>query len=311
MSVSRPSTYMVRPSALTNPAEGPRVRGLAAAMPAAWRPLLLIAPAAVLVGVFLILPYLNIVVMSLREPATTTPYGSGYSAAGYAKFFADFYYAGALLQTLWIGLLSTLVCAVLGFPLALQIVRASGRWRALLYGIVLSPLLVGIVVRSYGWTILLGNNGVINRALLDLGWIQAPLPLMYNTFGIVVALAHVFLPFMVLPIMGALQGIDPALEHAARSLGASPRRVFRRIVLPLALPGIQSGAVLVFVLAVSAYVTPMLIGGMRVKTMAVIVVETLIDQFQWPLGSALALILSAAAGAVVVLFLRATRVRWR
>jgi putative spermidine/putrescine transport system permease protein len=275
------------------------------------RPLLLIAPAAVLIGVFLILPYLNIVVMSLREPATTTPYGRGFSTAGYAKFFADFYYVGALLQTLWIGLLSTLVCFVLGFPLALQIVRASSRWRALLYGIVLSPLLVGIVVRSYGWTILLGNNGVINRALLDLGLVQAPLPLMYNSFGIVVALSHVFLPFMVLPIMGALQAIDPALEDAARSLGASPRRVFRRVVLPLALPGIQSGAILVFVLAVSAYVTPVLIGGMRIKTMAVIVVETLIDQFQWPLGSALALILSATATLAVVLFMRLTRIRWK
>jgi len=275
------------------------------------RPLLLIAPAAVLIGLFLILPYLNIVVMSLREPATTTPYGSGFSTAGYATFFADFYYVGALLQTLWIGLLSTLVCFVLGFPLALQIVRASSRWRALLYGIVLSPLLVGIVVRSYGWTILLGNNGVINRALLDLGLVQTPLPLMYNSFGIVVALSHVFLPFMVLPIMGALQAIDPALEDAARSLGASPRRVFRRVVLPLALPGVQSGAILVFVLAVSAYVTPVLIGGMRIKTMAVIVVETLIDQFQWPLGSALALILSATATLAVVLFMRLTRIRWK
>jgi putative spermidine/putrescine transport system permease protein len=275
------------------------------------RPLLLIAPAAVLIGVFLILPYLNIAVMSLREPATTTPYGSGFSTAGYAKVFADFYYVGALLQTLWIGLLSTVVCFVLGFPLALQIVRASSRWRGLLYGIVLSPLLVGIVVRSYGWTILLGKNGVINRALLDLGWVQTPVPLMYNSFGIVVALSHVFLPFMVLPIMGALQAIDPALEDAARSLGASPRRVFRRVVLPLALPGIQSGAILVFVLAVSAYVTPVLIGGMRIKTMAVIVVETLIDQFQWPLGSALALILSATATLAVMLFMRLTRIRWK
>jgi len=280
------------------------------ALPAPSRPLLLIAPAAVLIGVFLILPYLNIVVMSLREPATTTPYGSGFSTAGYAKFFADFYYVGALLQTLWIGLLSTLVCFVLGFPLALQIVRASGRWRALLYGIVLSPLLVGIVVRSYGWTILLGNNGVLNKAARSLGLTLAPLPLMYNTLGIVIALTHVFLPFMILPIMAALQTIDPALEAAGRSLGATRRVAFRRIVLPLALPGIQSGCILVFVLALSAYVTPVLIGGMRVKTMTLTVVDTLTDAFQWPLGSALALMLSVAGGLCVVLFARATRMRW-
>ncbi|HSW08383.1 ABC transporter permease [Aquabacterium sp.] len=281
------------------------------AWPAPWRPWLLIAPATALIGLFMVLPYLNIVVMSLREPATNMPYGSGFSGAGYAKFFADFYYAGALLQTLWIGLLSTAVCLLLGFPLAWQIVRAPARRRALLYGIVLSPLLVGIVVRSYGWTILLGNNGVINRWLLDLGWIQAPLPLMYNSLGIVVALSHVFLPFMVLPIMGALQAIDPALDNAARSLGATPRRVFRRIVLPLALPGIQAGAILVFVLAVSAYVTPVLMGGMRVKTLAVIVVETLIDQFQWPFGSALALILSASVTLLVLVFMRLTRMPWK
>lgn len=282
-----------------------------AARPVALRPWLLAAPALALIGLFMILPYLNIVVMSWREPATNTPYGSGFSGASYAKFFADTYYAGALLQTLWIGLLSTVVCLVLGFPVALQIVRASGRWRALMYGVVLSPLLVGIVVRSYGWTILLGNNGVINRLLLGANLVDAPVPLMYNSFGIVVALSHVFLPFMVLPIMGALQSIDPALENAARSLGASPSRVFRRIVLPLALPGIQSGAILVFVLAVSAYVTPVLIGGMRVKTMAVLVVETLIDQFQWPFGSALALILSTATALTVVLFMRLTRMRWK
>lgn len=275
------------------------------------RHLWLIAPAAALIGVFLILPYLNIVVMSFRAPATSTPYGEGFSLASYAKFFADTYYVGAVLQTLWIGLLCTVVCFVLGFPLALQIVRASARWRPLLYGIVLSPLLVGIVVRSYGWTILLGNNGVINRSLRDAGWIDAPLPLMYNTFGIVVALSHVFLPFMVLPVLGALQSVDPALENAARSLGASRTTVLRRIVLPLAMPGIQSGAILVFVLAISAYVTPVLIGGMRVKTMAVIVVDTLIDQFQWPFGSALALMLSLSAAVVVVVFARLTRLRWK
>lgn len=275
------------------------------------RPFLLIAPAAALIGIFLILPYLNIVVMSLRAPAQSTPYGVGFSVQSYTRFFSDPYYLGALAQTLWLGALTTLVCLALGFPVALQIARASARWRAVLYGLVLSPLLIGIVVRSFGWTILLGNNGVVNRALRAIGLIGAPLPLMYNAFGIVVALAHVFLPFMILPILSALQQIDPALQSAARSLGASRATVFRRIVLPLALPGVQSGVILVFVLAVSAYVTPMLVGGMRVKTMAMIVVDTLLDQFQWPLGSALALMLSLATAAAVVVFVGLTRVRWK
>ena len=275
------------------------------------RPIALIAPAAALIGVFLIVPYLNIIVVSLRAPAQSTPYGVGFSTQSYVRFFSDSYYLTALAQTLWLGALTTIVCLVLGFPVALQIARSTARWRAVLYGLILSPLLIGIVVRSFGWTILLGNNGVINRGLREMGVIRAPLPLMYNSFGVVVALAHVFLPFMILPILSALQLVDPALQNAARSLGASRLTVFRRIVLPLALPGVQSGIILVFVLAVSAYVTPMLVGGMRVKTMAIIVVDTLLDQFQWPLGSALALMLSVATGAAVLVFISLTRVRWK
>ncbi|MGL4964219.1 MAG: ABC transporter permease [Inquilinus sp.] len=271
---------------------------------------LLIAPVAVLLGVFLLVPYLNIVLMSFRPPATGAPYGPGLTLDNYQRALTDGYYLGQLGSTLWIALLTTGATLLVGFPVAWQLARSRSRWRPVLYGIVLSPLLVGIVVRSFGWTILLGNNGVLNKAARSLGLTLAPLPLMYNTLGIVIALTHVFLPFMILPVMAALQTIDPALEAAGRSLGATRRVAFRRIVLPLALPGIQSGCILVFVLALSAYVTPVLIGGMRVKTMTLTVVDTLTDAFQWPLGSALALMLSVAGGLCVVLFARATRMRW-
>ncbi|MFE0755514.1 ABC transporter permease [Inquilinus sp. NPDC058860] len=271
---------------------------------------LLIAPAAVLLGVFLLVPYLNIVLMSFRPPATGAPYGPGLTLGNYQRALTDGYYLSQLGSTLWIAMLTTAATLLVGFPVAWQLARSRSRWRPVLYGIVLSPLLVGIVVRSFGWTILLGNNGVINKAARSLGLTLTPLPLMYNTLGIVIALTHVFLPFMILPVMAALQTIDPALEAAGRSLGATRRVAFRRIVLPLALPGIQSGCILVFVLALSAYVTPVLIGGMRVKTMTLTVVDTLTDAFQWPLGSALALMLSVAGGLCVVLFARATRMRW-
>ncbi|WP_343718293.1 ABC transporter permease, partial [Inquilinus sp.] len=241
---------------------------------------------------------------------TGAPYGQGLTLDNYQRALTDGYYLGQLGSTLWIALLTTAATLLVGFPVAWQLARSRSRWRPVLYGIVLSPLLVGIVVRSFGWTILLGNNGVLNKAARSLGLTLAPLPLMYNTLGIVIALTHVFLPFMILPIMAALQTIDPALEAAGRSLGATRRVAFRRIVLPLALPGIQSGCILVFVLALSAYVTPVLIGGMRVKTMTLTVVDTLTDAFQWPLGSALALMLSIAGGLCVVLFARATRMRW-
>ena len=181
-----------------------------------------------------------------------------------------------LLRTsMWLAIVSASVqCAV------------RGSWMP---EFVLSPLLVSVVIRTYGWIILLGNNGLINqlRKLADL----APLQLMYNEFGVVLALVHVFLPFMILPIMGAVQGIDPRLEEAARSLGAGRAKVFLRVLLPLSMPGIQSGCVLVFILSCGAYVTPALLGAGRVHTITTEVI-TLLDQFLWPFGAALALLLS-------------------
>lgn len=275
------------------------------------RAFLLILPAALLLVVFMAIPYLNIVTISFRNPGAGTPYAPGYTLANYGRFFADGFYIGQMLNTVWIGLITTFITLVIGLPVAFQLARRDLKWRGLAYGIVLSPLLVGIVIRSYGWTILLGNNGVINRSLIGMGLIDRPLPLMYNTLGIVIALTHVFLPFMILPLMGAVQAIDPALTSAARSLGAGRITVIRRILLPLAMPGIQAGCILVFVLSLSAYVTPALIGGLRVKTMAVSVVDALLDTFQWPLGAALALILSVTGALIVILFARLTRMKWK
>lgn len=283
----------------------------AGARPRSFGPWLLALPAALLLGIFLVVPYLNIVLMSFRTPGQGTPYGAGFTLANYLRFFSDGFYLFQVFNTLWIGLLTTAICLVVGFPVAWQLARGNMRFRGLAYGLVLSPLLVGIVIRSYGWTILLGNAGLINKTLMNIGLIQTPLPLMYNALGITIALVHVFLPFMILPIMAAIQGVDPSLESAARSLGASRATAFRRVVLPLAMPGIQAGCILVFVLSLSAYVTPSLIGGLRVKTMAVTVVDALIDTFQWPWGSALALMLSITGALCVVIFSRLTRMKWK
>jgi putative spermidine/putrescine transport system permease protein len=272
---------------------------------------LLMLPAGLLLIVFMAIPYLNIFYISFRTPGMGTPYGEGHTLMNYGRFFGGWFYPMQLANTLWIGLVTTFLTLVIGLPVAFQLGRADLKWRGLAYGIVLSPLLVGIVIRSYGWTILLGNNGVINRTLIDWGVIEFPLPLMYNSLGIIIALTHVFLPFMILPIMGAVQSIDPALTSAARSLGASRWVVVRRILLPLAMPGIQAGCILVFVLSLSAYVTPAMIGGFRVKTMAVTVVDALLDTFQWPFGAALALMLSAIGAVIVVIFARMTRMKWK
>lgn len=253
------------------------------------RALALAAPIGAVLFALLVLPYLTIVVMSFRVPSTTAAYAPGFTTASYAKALTDELYAGALLDTLRIALTVTVICLLLGYPVAFHLARTGSRWRGLLYGLVLSPLLVGVVIRSFGWIILLANNGIINQLLREF---ELPrMRLMYNEFGVMLALVHIFLPFMVLPLVGAIQGIDPKLEEAARSLGASRRRVFLRVLLPLSLPGIQSGTILVFVLACGAYVTPMLLGAGRVHTTTTMVIQML-EQFLWPFGAALALVLA-------------------
>jgi putative spermidine/putrescine transport system permease protein len=266
----------------------------------------LVAPALLLLAIFLLLPYLNIVLMSLRPPAVGAPYGAGFTVGNYLRALTDSYLLGVLGDTLLLGLTVTPICLLLGYPVAYHLARTRSRWGSALYVLVLSPLLVGVVVRSFGWLILLSGNGVINRALIDLGLISGGLQLMNNRLGVTIALVHVFLPFMILPLVGVIQSIDPTLESAARSLGASRFKVFWRVILPLSWPGIQAGTVLVFVLALSAYVTPVMLGGAQVKTMSVLVVQNLIDNFQWPVGAAQALILTACGILAVALYARAT-----
>ncbi|MGJ7519090.1 ABC transporter permease [Variovorax sp. LT1P1] len=264
----------------------------------------LIVPALVLIGVFLVLPYLNIISMSLRPPAVGAPYGQGFTLSNYAAQLGDGYVLGVLADTLLLGLTTVPICLLLGYPVAFHLARTSSRWGSLLYVLVLSPLLVGVVVRSFGWLILLSGNGVINRALIDMGLIETGLQLMNNRLGVTIALVHVFLPFMILPLVGVIQAIDPTLERAARSLGASRLKVFWRVILPLSWPGIQAGTILVFVLTLSAYVTPVMLGGAQVKTMSVLVVQNLIDNFQWPMGAAQALVLAFSGMAAVLVYAR-------
>jgi putative spermidine/putrescine transport system permease protein len=269
-------------------------------------PAALVLPAAALIFVFLVIPYINILIMSVRVPSTSAPYDPGFTLANFQRALGDSLYLGILERTLAVGLATSLICLLLGFPVAFHLARTRTRFRGALYACILSPLLVSVVIRCYGWIIILANNGLINTGLRDAGIIEGNLPLMYNEFGVIVGLVHINLPFMILSLLGAMHSIDPGLEEAARSLGASERRVFSRVVIPLAMPGIQSGTILVFVLAISAYVTPVILGGSRVKLMAPLVVQQLIEAFLWPFGAALALVLATAGGIAVWLWARLT-----
>ncbi len=264
-------------------------------------------PALLLLFVFFVLPYVAMIDMSLRTPAAGLPFGAGHTLGNYAKALGDPFYRDALLRTLAGGALVALLTLLLAYPLALHLARVGERWHVLFYAAIVSPLLVGVLVRNFGWMIVLSFNGPLNHLLLALHLIGRPLRLLFSPGVVVLALVHVFIPFMVLPITNALRGIDPALYRAAASLGASRGTCFRRVTLPLSLPGVQAGVTLVFVLAVSAYVTPALLGGQAVVLMPGLIVDQLIGAFAWPFGGALAIILALATLAAVVVLSLALR----
>ncbi len=225
----------------------------------------------------------------------------------YARVLGDTLFHRVLVNTLVLGAWVTAACAVLGYPLAVALVRAKGAARVLLYFAIVIPLLTSAVTKTFGWTILLSNRGVVNQALVGLGVTDGPVKLMYTLTGAVIALTQVLLPFMTLALAAALENIEPAVYEAARNLGGRPARIFLRITLPLSLPGLVSGAVLVFTLAVSAYVTPRLVGGPTVKVVSVAIYEQAMVLLDLPLGAALSFLLLLVVLLLFVATLRLAR----
>jgi putative spermidine/putrescine transport system permease protein len=264
-----------------------------------WTPWFLLLPNAAWLGLFMAGSLVTLFVISLRGYQPGVGILPTIQLGHYVEFLSDSYYRAALWRSLSMATQVTLWCLVLGFPLAYALSRLRGFARAALYIAILLPLLTSQVVRTFGWMILLSNSGFINRTLIDLGLIASPIPMMYRMSGIIIALVEVLLPFMVLALDAALLNIDPHLYEAARNLGARSARIFLQITLPLSLPGIVSGSVLVFALAISAFVTPSLIGGPRVEVMATLIYQQGISLMNWPFGAAIAFIMLFAMVAIL------------
>ncbi len=256
-------------------------------VPPPW--LLLAIPAAVLL-IFFVLP--NALLLSasfLKSEAqqlTTTP-----TLENYGFLFTRKLYLEVFLRTFVVGFAVGTLDILLGFPLAYFLVRTRSRWKGLLIALSLAPLLASVVVRTYGWYIILNRFGVVNDALLGLGIISDRIAFMPSTGAIIVGLAHALLPYAVLSIMSSLNGINPNLESAAMSLGANRTRTFFHVVLPLCLPGIAGGFLLVFSIAISAYATPAILGGLATQVAATAIYTFIIQLLDWSLGTALAVVL--------------------
>ena len=254
----------------------------------------LIGPATVYVGVGLLVPLAILLRYSLNQFVPGRFMVDALTIENYVKFFTDLYYTTVLWRTVRVALATTAICLVMGFPLAYVLARTRTRHKNLLIMLVVLPLFVGNAVRAAGWMVAFGNKGLLNASLMGMGAIPAPLEIMFTETAVIVGIAAVNLPFMVLTLQSVIEGIDRSVEEAAFNLGAGPLQMARRVLFPLAMPGILAGTILTFILAMNAYATPVLLGGPRFQMMGPLVYNQFVQQNNWPFGGAIAFILMIA-----------------
>lgn len=250
----------------------------------------LIGPATLIVAAGIIIPMAILFRYSLNQFKPGLMMVDALTLENYVKFFTDPYYHNVFFTTVRVALTCTVVCLLLGFPLAYVMARTQSRYKNVLVMLVVLPLFVGNAVRAAGWMTVFGTKGFLNATLIWLGAITEPLEIMFTETAVIVGIIAVNLPFMVLTLQSVIEGIERNVEEAAFSLGAGPWEMFRRVLWPLALPGIVAGTILTFILGMNAYATPVLLGGPKFKMMAPLV----FGQFQlnnWPFGAAVAFIL--------------------
>jgi putative spermidine/putrescine transport system permease protein len=263
-------------------------------------PWLLAGPALLLfVGVVLV-PIAMTLLLSFHDWGQYKGIEPIITLKNWREIATDSYFLEIFTRTFRIALLVTIVSVLIGTPEAYILNRMAPPWRGLFLVIVLGPLLISVVARTLGWALLFGSTGLINVALVRLGLVAAPMQFMFSEAGVVIALVHVLVPFVVIAVWASLQRLDPQVENAAVSLGASGFTVLRRIVLPQVMPGILSGAIVVFALAASAFATPAIIGGRRLKVASTLAYDEFLNTLNWPLGAAVAVLLLVALVAIIV-----------
>jgi ABC-type spermidine/putrescine transport system permease subunit I len=271
-----------------------------AATPPAWLtrqrivPILFVAPLLIFMLVFYAIPVAAMLSRSVTEPTWTL--------AHYRALASDTVFLNVFWTTLHTAVAVTIGTLLLGYPVALALVRAR-RTAGLVLIVVLLPFWTSILVRSYAWMVLLGRHGLVNEALVAADLIDRPLRILNTSIAVHIAMIHILLPYMILPIANALRQIDPSLARAASGLGATPWRSFRQVILPLSMPGVAAGTLLVFVISLGFYITPALVGGPHETTLSMLIAEQ-VDQLDWGYAGALAATLLATTLIIIAAFQR-------
>jgi putative spermidine/putrescine transport system permease protein len=267
--------------------------------------MLLILPIALVNTFGFLVPVLNLLRMSFYQVQATGAMQEVYTVATWFAVMRDSFYAELIINSIVVSLGITLLTLVCSYPIALYLHRSSGTWRTFLLVLVISPLLTSAVVRTYGWIAILSENGLVNNAITKLGF--SAQRLMFNKTGVVIGLTEILMPYMILALLAGFGRLDPRVEEAAATLGAPPSKVFARIVFPLTLPGVALGSLLCFVLAVSSFITPKLLGGGRVFLLATEIYDQAIVTLNWPLAATLSILILVIFGGALVLYTRALR----
>ncbi|WP_299381261.1 ABC transporter permease [uncultured Kiloniella sp.] len=267
------------------------------------RPWLLLSPALTTIFFLLVVPVIFVVVYSFWLRTASGADQPGFYLTNWAEVLTDSFYRDILFHTLKIATITTVLCAILGYPAAYFIAR-SRRNKAMLLMCLMLPFWISYIIRTMSWINILGVSGALNSLLLASGIISEPLQLLYNETTVILGLIHFLLPFMILNIYVSVEGIDETLEDAACSLGSTRWQSFLEVTLPLSLPGLAAGGLLCFVLGAGTYITPLILGGPTDAMFANLVFEAIITQLDWPLGSALSLVLVAVLGALILIYNR-------
>jgi putative spermidine/putrescine transport system permease protein len=267
-------------------------------------PYFLSGPGLVFLFGFMFVPLSMTAVLSFQVYRSGVGALDEYTVGNYIAIVADTYYIEIFLRTFALSLLVTALCVLIGAPEAYILHRMAQPWKTFFIVIVLGPLLISVVVRTLGWALLLGRNGLVNNLLTWFGIIDSPIRMLYTNIAVVIGMVHVLVPFMVIAVWASLQRLNPQLPRAAASLGADQWTTFRKVILPLILPGILSGSLIVFALAASSYATPTILGGRQVKLVATTTYDEFLVKTNWPMGAALAVSLFVFNIAIMIGFNR-------
>lgn len=271
---------------------------------------LLLLPTLLFLGVFLVLPLIFLIALSFRDVDSTLNILDSYSLSNYIDVFTSSIYLETIVSTLWVAFITTMLCLLLAYPAAYLLARApSNKLRALFYILLVSPLLTSVVIRTFAWIVLLAQNGLVNEALLNLNVIEKPLSLLWNMKAVVIAYVQVMLPFAVIPIATSLSETDPNLRNASMILGAGRIQSFIKVTLPMTIPGMITGAIIVFSLAAGSYITPLLVGGRMQPILPLSIYQQVMQVFNLPLAAAMSISLLGMV-IIIVGFLGLVLKRW-